>query len=133
MAFETVIKAGDIQKLIINGETYHVPDESGCTLTTSVGTTRVTENDQIPTNEGYVIKGKKAYAGIESLTIHVNSEQHKTLAYLNNTQAVFSVELTLANGNVYFGEEMSFNGGVKLGTQDMDVSLTIYGNWFALV
>lgn len=130
MALTKTILAGDIKSLLINGDNYHVPNESGCSITTTVGTTKVSANEIIPTNEGKVVKIKTGYAGIKELTIHTNTNEFEVLSNLNHTGASFDVQLTLVDGTVYYGTDMSFSDGIELKTEDMSVAITIYGDYF---
>ena len=127
---EEVILVGDIASCLINNVSYAVAEDVSMDISTTVGTQEVKENEETPTNLGKVLKMKRGKAGIESMEVRVTPAKLDNLVLISNGGLSVPVILTLADGTIYAGENMSIIGGVKMATGTNVVTLTLHGKYF---
>ena len=131
-----IIRTGDIRSFMMNNISFAIGDSGSVVFKTSLN------NEYYRTNNPNIIMNGEAFnfkassriepSGIEKLDIYVDERKKQVLDAINIYSLPVSVQITVASGFIYSGENLYMIGGYSFNGTENKASLTLLGSYFSI-
>lgn len=129
-----IIYTGDIEEVRISNIPFAVESGATCTIKISTGSKMVTTNSMTFETDGKSyypnITSKMEPAGIEKLPLRVDDNKRRVLFAINNFKLPVSVDIMVANGRIFSGEELYIIGGLNYNPTENLIEVNLKGKYF---